>query len=286
MRFRVHWAVCIGLTALLHSQTPPAPQRPAAGARRTGLVPGQQRPAGDPAQIARGKALYGINCGGCHGEDLRGGDLGGPNLLRSQLALADQDGELIYPVIMGSRQDGGMPAIPMSPADGKAASAYIRSIVATIGVQGRPPGPGREPPSILVGNAKAGQAYFDSKCASCHSATGDLKGLATRIPDPKNLQNTWVAGGSRGGRGRSAGDRSATAAVTLPSGEKIEGNLLRIDDFLVTVALADGTARTISREDNAVKVEVHDPLQAHRDLLPVYTDKDMHDVTAYLVTLK
>ena len=75
-------------------------------------------------------------------------------------------------------------------------------------------------------------------------------------------------------------------AVTTASGERTEGRLVRIDDFLVTVALADGTLRSFRRDGDVPKVEVHDPMQAHRDLLAVYTDKDMHDVTAYLVTLK
>jgi cytochrome c oxidase cbb3-type subunit 3 len=256
-------------------------------------VPGQQRPPGDPVQIARGKTLYGISCTGCHGADLRGGDIGGPNLLRSQVALSDREGELIVPIIQGSRKDAGMPPVEMSPADAAAVAAFVRSVLETIGRQGTPPSVGLAAPSVLVGDATAGQAYFAAKCASCHSATGDLKGLASKISDPKTLQNTWVAGGGRGGRGgRGAGapgepsPRTVTAAVTMPSGEKTEGRLVRIDDFLVTVALSDGTLRTFRRDGDVPKVEVHDPMQAHRDLLPVYTDKDMHDVTAYLVTLK
>src|SRR6185437_12096134 len=71
--------------------------------RRGGFVPGQKRAPEDPAQVARGKLLFGINCRGCHGADLRGGDLGGPNLLRSQVALSDRNGELIVPIIHGSR---------------------------------------------------------------------------------------------------------------------------------------------------------------------------------------
>src|SRR5205085_12690780 len=82
------------------------------GGRAGGFVPGQQRRPEDPAQVARGKTLYGINCTGCHGADLRGGDMGGPNLLRSQLALSDKEGELIVPIIEGSRQNNGMPAVP------------------------------------------------------------------------------------------------------------------------------------------------------------------------------
>jgi cytochrome c oxidase cbb3-type subunit 3 len=264
------------------------------GGRRGGggFVPGQQRPPGDPAQIERGKALYGINCTGCHGADLRGGDMGGPNLLRSQAALSDVAGELITPIINGSRQSGGMPAIPLSADDAKAVAAFVRSVEATIGRQGTPPSAGVAPPSIVVGDAREGQAYFSARCASCHSVTGDLQGIASKIPDPKVLQNTWVTGGGRRGGGGGGGapdaasNRAVTATVTLPSGERVEGRLLRIDDFLVTVSLADGTEHTFRRNGDAPKVEIHDPMKVHRDLLSVYTDKDMHDVTAYLVTLK
>ncbi len=271
------------------STTPPpsAIQAPGGG-RFRGLVPGKQRPPEDRAQIARGKTLYGVNCTGCHGADLRGGDLGGPNLLRSQVALSDQNGELILPVIQGSRQDSGMPAIPVSPEDGLAVAAYIRSIVATIGSQGKPPSVGKEAPSILVGNASAGQAYFAAKCSGCHSPTGDLKGIATRIPDPKMLQTTWVAGGVRRRRmpATSTSASTPTVSVTLQSGESVEGRLVQIDDFLVTVGLADGTERTFRRDGDVPRVEVHDPLKTHRDLMSVYTDHDIHDVTAYLVTLQ
>lgn len=263
---------------------------PGTGGRRIGgFVPGQHRPPGDPVQIARGQTLYGVSCTGCHGSDLRGGDLGGPNLLRSQVALTDQKGELILPIIQGSRQDAGMPAIPISPQDGLAVAAYIRSVVETIGSQGKPPSAGKEAPSILVGDASAGQAYFAAKCVNCHSATGDLQGIAARITDPKMLQSTWVSGGGRRRRMPAAGATSpstVTVSVTMPSGDKVEGQLLQIDDFLITVGLTDGTVRTIRRDEDVPKVEVHDPMKVHRDLLAVYTDKDIHDVTAYLVTLK
>lgn len=275
-------AALLGLTIAVGSNAT------AQGRRAGGFVPGQQRPPGDPAQIARGKTLYGINCTSCHGADLRGGDLGGPNLLRSQVALSDRDGELIVPIIQGSRQDAGMPAFKLSPEDEKAVAAYVRSVMETIGRQGFPPSVGQAAPSVLVGNASEGQAYFAAKCSSCHSATGDLQGIATRIPDPKALQNAWVSGGGgRGGRGTpTSGARTVTVAVTLPSGESVEGRLVLIDDFLVTVGLADGTMRTFRRDGDVPKVEVRDPIKAHRDMLAVYTDKSMHDVTAYLVTLK
>ena len=266
-----------------------APQQGGRVRRLGGLVPGEQRAPGDPAQIARGKTLYGVNCQGCHGIDLRGGDMGGPNLLRSAVALRDHDGELIVPIIQGARQNAGMPAIPMPPQDAKAVAAYVRSVIATIGRQGMPPSVGKAPATIVVGDAIAGRRYFEAKCSACHSPTGDLQGIATRIPDPKTLQNTWVSGGNRARRMGPSSAESAhpvTASIHLPSGETIEGRLVHIDDFLVTVALADGSERTIRRDGDNPKVEVHDPLKEHRDLLPVYTDKDMHDVTAYLVTLK
>src|SRR5260370_29698962 len=112
--------------------------------------------------------------------------------------------------------------------------------------------------------------------------------MGARSPDPKTLQTTWVTGGARRRRMTAATTSAATATVvvTLPSGESVEGRLVQIDDFLVTVGLADGSVRTFRRDENMPKVEVHDPMKTHRDLLAVYTDKDIHDVTAYLVTLK
>lgn len=299
--------VCLATAGHVAAQGPPQPPGGAAapagqagrggarGGRVGGFVPGQVRPPGDPALIERGKTLYGINCTGCHGADLRGGDIGGPNLLRSQVALSDKDGELILPILDGSRQNMGMPRIPLSADDGKAMVTYLHSVLETIGNQGKPPSAGKPAPSILVGDAKAGQAYFDSKCAGCHSATGDLKGLAERLGDEKAIQNAFVSGGGggRGGRGGRGGDaggapspRTVMATVTLPSGETVEGRLARIDDFLVTLRLADDTVRTFRRDAGVPKVDVKDPMKAHKDLLGVYTDKDMHDVTAYLVTLK
>ncbi len=270
------------------AQTPGAqnvspPNQPA---HRGGFVPGQKRPPENPAQVARGKLLFGINCRGCHGADLRGGDLGGPNLLRSQVALSDLNGELIVPIIHGSRQKMGMPAIDLNDADANAVAAYVRSVIVTIKGQGAPPSAGKEVPSILIGNASEGQAYFATRCSSCHSPTGDLSKIAARIPDPKHLQDAWLAGGSEEDESGDPDGRVVTAAVTLPTGETVEGKLVRVDEFLVTLTLADGTQRTFRRTGDTPKVVIHDPLKAHRDLLPHYTDQDIHDVTAYLVTLK
>jgi cytochrome c oxidase cbb3-type subunit 3 len=266
------------------------------GARAAGQTfPAQQRPPGDPAVIARGKALYDVNCSLCHGPDLRGGQLNGPNLLRSQLALSDQSGELILPIVRGARAERGMPPIPLPDDDVKAVAEYVHSILALSPRQGMPP-PGAVAPAlnVLVGDAAAGEKFFAATCSGCHAVTGDLQGIATRIPDPKTLQNTWVSGvgDGRGGRGMpgsgpaGAGGRAVTVTVTLPSGEKAEGRLVRIDDFAVSLLEADGSVRTIRRDGDRPAVVIHDPLEPHRQLLAIYTDKNMHDVTAYLATLK
>ncbi|CAN5505950.1 hypothetical protein BH10ACI4_BH10ACI4_10580 [soil metagenome] len=260
----------------------PAPAGTPQPERVGGFVPGQKRPPIDPTLAAHGKALYGVNCQACHGKDLRGGDMGGPNLLRSQVTLTDQNGELIVPIIQGSRQAMGMPAIGINIEDSKAVAAYVRSVIATIGVQGTPPGK-QEPPSIVVGNVADGRTYFASTCAKCHSAEGDLKGIASRIVDPKQLQATWLMGGGRSGISDKA---ISKVSVLLPTGATSEGDLVRMDDFLVTLKSSDGTTRSFRRNGDLPKVTLNDPLKAHKDMLPIYTDKNIHDVTAYLVTLK
>jgi cytochrome c oxidase cbb3-type subunit 3 len=239
--------------------------------------------------VARGRAIYAGSCAACHGADARGGQLGGVNLLRSQLVLNDKDGELIQPVVQNGRPGTQMPPVPIGPDDIKAVVAFLHDLQSKGTTQGGPP-PGEAPElNILVGDAKAGADYFAATCSKCHSATGDLQGIGTRIADARTLQNVWVSGGAA--RMRGAGAASAkpiivTAAITMASGEKFEGRLVRMDDFLITIAQEDATQRTFRRRGDDPKVELTDPLAAHRQLLAVYTDKNMHDTTAYLASLK
>lgn len=261
----------------------------AGGQRQTPTnFPAQQRPPGDPAVVARGKSLYEINCRSCHGADLRGGEQGGTNLLRSQATLNDKAGELIYPIVREGRRNPGMPQMPSIPIqqdDVKAIAEYIHSVLATAQRQGGPP-PGPRPVlNLLVGDAGAGKTYFEAKCSSCHSVTGDLRGIGGRTTDVMQLQNNWLAG-TTGGRGGGGNANPVTVTVTPSSGSKVEGRLNRIDDFIVIVNLEDGSTRSFRRDGDNPKVEVRDPRDPHRKLLPEYTDKDIHDVTAYLVTLK
>jgi len=264
----------------LSAQTPnaptPRPVRPAAY---------PSHPQANQEVLDRGKALYGVNCNFCHGSDARGGE-GGPNLLRSEMVLNDRKGENIAGIIHNGRIEQGMPKFPFNDQQISDVAAYIHNFkVGGYDVSRM------TPLTILVGNAKDGEVTFTSKCASCHSPTGDLKGIGTRITDAKLMQNTWIMPGG-GGRGLRAGGSSltkvpqTTVTVTSASGEKTEGLLGRIDDFLVVVLHADGSQQTFRRDGNLPKVEIHDPLQPHKDLLRTYTDTEIHNLTSYLVTVK
>lgn len=229
-----------------------------------------ERAPADQAVLDRGRALYGINCNFCHGSDARGGE-GGPNLLRSELVLNDQNGELIFDVVQNGR--GEMPKFKLSREQVADISAFIHGFkVGGYDISRM------MPPSILAGTATAGETAFAKRCASCHSASGDLKGIAAKIPDPKTLQNTFLM------PRRAA--HPAMVSVTLASGGKVEGRLVRIDDFIVTLRDSDGAQHTFRRDGEIPAVEIHDPLKPHRDLLPQYSDQEIHDLTSYLVTLK
>lgn len=270
--------VCLLIAQGFAQQTPPA-GRGATPARSGGFANAfPQHAPPDPAAVQRGKTLYGVHCTFCHGADARGGE-GGPNLLRAQLVLNDQNGEAIAPVVRNGRPDAGMPKFDLSEAQISDIAAYIHSFR----VAGYDDSRDR-PISILVGDPKAGEAYFQARCASCHSATGDLNGIAAKFPDPRALQQFWLI--PRAGRGAPFRIPPVTVSVKLDDGRKIEGRLIRIDDFTVTLADSIGAQQTFRRDGDQPQVEVHDPIQPHRDLLRVYTDKDIHDLTAYLVTLK
>ncbi len=259
-----------------------AVQPPAGGrGRGRGMSPYPQRPTADAATLERGKGIYSVNCAFCHGSDARGGE-GGPNLLRSTVVLSDSNGDAIGAVVRDGRPASGMPAFKLTPSQVTDVAAYLHSF----------PVGGRDiarsaPATIVVGDAASGQKYFQEQCASCHSTGGDLKGIGSRIGDPKTLQQAWLMPGGRGGRGGPVVTAPpTTVTVTLASGQKAEGRLERIDDFMVVLRDSNGAVRSYPRAGAQPKVEIHDPLQPHMNLLTVYRDKDIHDVTAYLVTLK
>jgi hypothetical protein len=182
-----------------------------------------------------------------------------------------------------------MPKFNLNDADTTAVSEYIHSVLARVGGAGSPPR-SSDPSNlnVLVGNAQAGEAYFQGNCTNCHSLTGDLKGVGAKYADPRILQNTWVSGRSGGGRGGRGGQggKASTVTVTFPDGQRLEGELVREDDFIVTLILPDGARKSIARNGDLPKVEVHDPDAAHKKMILTLADKDMHNVTAYLATVK
>jgi cytochrome c oxidase cbb3-type subunit 3 len=258
------------------------------GGRRGGFTQ-YTRPLAPADVLQRGKSLYEANCASCHAVDLRGtADGKNPNLLRSGTALADKKGELIAAAIAKHSAP-----INLMEADAVAVAEYIHSIHATMGGQGSPPG--RNPTNvvldILVGDPVAGQTFFQAACTTCHSLTGDLKGIGSKYSEPRALQNAWVAGSSGrfGGGGRGGGGGVGNpATVTMADGSKLTGTLVRKDDWLIILNLPDGTRKSMARTP-AMKIDVTDPQAAHKKMvleLDDPTNKKMHDVTAYLWTVK
>lgn len=263
----------------------PVPIAPGKGVRNNGFTQ-YTRPLASQDVLIRGKALYNSSCGSCHAADIRGVPGKGNSLLRSGVVLSDKAGELIADSVAKHN-----PKINLVEADNLAISEYLHSIEATAGPQGSPPG--RNPMGIelnvLVGDAKAGEAYFAKACASCHSLTGDMKGIASKYADAKALQNGWFDG-IVPGAGRGRGGRGMQATVTMPDGTTFEGRSIRKDDYIVILMLADGTRKSIPLDVTpAPKVEMKDPQEAHKKMAMAIDDPDnktLHDVTAFLWTLK
>ena len=254
-----------------------APAEGGRGGRGSAITTGYpSRPPADPVIVERGRLLYSTNCAFCHGADARGGE-GGTNLLRSEIVLNDKAGELIGDILRNGLS--AMPKFELNVDQVSDIAAFIHSFR----VGGYDVSRFR-PDTIVVGDPKAGEAYFKAKCASCHDVSGDLKGFAARIDDQRVMQQTWLMPGARGTRPSKS--PVSTVVVSLASGQQLEGQLIRIDDFIVTLRAADATEYTIRRQGQTPKVEVRDPLWQHKDLLRIYTDKDIHNVTAYLESVK
>src|SRR5436309_7489079 len=216
--FRFLGFVIIAFAATMCAPQPPAqaPPRPASatqagrGGNRAPDYP--VRPPAPPEQVAHGQQVFKSNCSFCHGSDGRGGETG-PNLVRDQVVLADQHGELIAPVVQNGIPGRGMPKLTLSATEIADIAAWLHS----------QPLSDRGTPStldILVGNAKEGEAYFNgaAHCAQCHSITGDLAAIGARY-EPKTIQNLIVSGGG----GRSFGRRSAGAAAPKPPRATVTG---------------------------------------------------------------
>jgi cytochrome c oxidase cbb3-type subunit 3 len=245
-------------------------------------------PQSDPAAVERGQKLLVDQCGFCHGANARGGS-GGPDLTRSTLVQTDEEGKQLGEFLAAGRPDKGMPKFDMPRAQVSDLAAFLHSAIYLNSNRRL-----YKILDIVVGDAEAGQAYFAGagRCSSCHSPTGDLKGIGAKY-EPATLQGRFLL---PRGRERAPSDppvplyteRTAiTVTVTLSSGETASGGLVKLTDFEVTLYDAGQTrTRTWLRTGDIPKVVVTDPLQGHVDLLTKWTDSDMHNMTAYLVGLK
>jgi cytochrome c oxidase cbb3-type subunit 3 len=226
----------------------------------------------DSAVIERGGQQYQQSCAFCHGPDATGAR--GPDLIRSALVAHDVNGDRIGPVIRNGRPDKGMPPLALNDDQIKAVAAFLHDRAQQALESARLPKT-YALAALLTGNAGAGRAYFEGAggCTQCHSPSGDLKGVAGKYT-PLNLEARMLY--------PRAGPRTAT--VTLASGEQVTGKLEHLDEFTVSLRDSSGWYRSFARDQ--VKLEVHDPLAAHRELLGKLTQDDFHNLFAYLETLK
>jgi cytochrome c oxidase cbb3-type subunit III len=223
--------------------------------------------------VEQGKKDFEGNCGFCHGEDATGGR--GPDLVRSPLVAHDVRGNQIGPVILDGRPNKGMPPLHLS-------GAQITNIAAFLHYRQLQGLASASVPKdyalkwLLTGNIAAGKAFFNDAggCKSCHSPNGDLAHVASKY-EPLELETQMLY---------PQGKAQQTATVTLASGKTIEGPLVHLDEF--TVALRDASGWYRSFPLDQIKVSVHDPLEAHRMLLDKLTQADVHNLFAYMETLK
>jgi cytochrome c oxidase cbb3-type subunit III len=266
----------------------PQPQPPTTGRARGGVMGAgpADAPYVDAALATAGKTVWAAECINCHGTQARGTD-NGPNLTRSLVVLRDRYGSTVGPFLKGHKLQSGAAGSTLTEEQVTNLAHFLRQRV-NDSFRGSPL---FQAQNVLVGDAAAGAAFFNGpgKCATCHTATAlSLAGIGTRY-EPIDLQQRFLfPGGGRGGRGRGGPASPASAVkvtVTPAAGEAVTGVLLQMDDFNVSLRDAAGNYRTFKRGPG-VKVVKDDPLAAHHALLETLTDKNMHDIVAYLETLK
>ena len=231
-------------------------------------------------QVQAGQTLFAAQCAFCHGRDAAGGETG-PDLTSSELVEKDVGGNEIGPVIRTGRLDKGMPSFNLPDADLAAIFAFLHEAKARADAK-----PGRrrsvQEEDLQTGNAEEGKQYFNGAggCATCHSPTGDLAGVASRHRGLSLLERMLYPRPRRAG----PGDSPATVTVTLPSGQTVTGKLAYQDEFVIGLTDSSGWYRSWFK--SGAKCQVNNPLEAHRQLLGEYTDETMHNVLAYLQTLR
>lgn len=237
------------------------------------------KPMVDPKAAALARPLYASDCQACHGPDARGTS-DGANLVRSEIVLKDRYGSRLGPYLAASHPP---PALkPLTGMQVTLLSHFLRERVLDT-LRGSPL---FKPGDVLTGNAQAGEAYFNGEggCAKCHSPAGDLAAIGRRM-DPITIQQRFLFPNNVGSRRRATPAPAVKVTVTTPSGETFSGAVAYIDDFNVSFRDASGTHRTVRRAPG-VRVVKDDPYAWHVDLLSRITDKAIHDVVAYLASVK
>lgn len=226
-----------------------------------------------PALIASGESLFQQDCAFCHGRDAGGGETG-PDLTRSKLVNDDIRGEKIGAVVRNGRPDAGMPRFSLTDSQIAGLVAFIHN-QKTIAESQKGGRRGVDVSDLQTGNVEAGKAYFNGAghCSTCHSPTGDLAGVASRYQGLKLEERMLYPRNAK-----------SKVTVTLPSGETVTGELAYRDEF--TVALRDDTGRYRSWSTSSVKFTVDAPAEAHAEQLSKYTDEDVHNLMAYIQTLR
>lgn len=234
----------------------------------------QDASATHTADLAKaGGELFGQNCAFCHGRDAMGGETG-PDLTRAKLVLTDKGGDKISEVVRDGRPQKGMPSFNFSSDELASLVAFIHSQVAKAGAQnGRRRGV--DVADLQTGNGELGKKYFYGAggCSKCHSPTGDLAGIASRY-EGLRLEEQMLY----------PHDAKSRVTVTLPSGEKVKGTLAYVDEFVVGLRDANNTYRSWFTSN--VKYVVDSPVDAHVEQFSKYTDDDIHNLMAYLQTLR
>ena len=247
----------------------------------------RQQPARPAADAGSGAGIFMAQCGFCHGRDATGGQTG-PDLTDSDLVGADVNGDKIGPVVRGGRVEKGMPPFSLSDGDLKKVVEFIHERKKAVDAN---PGRRRQVSvaDLSTGSVDAGRAYFDGAgaCKTCHSPTGDLVGIASKYRGLALMQrmlNPTPGNAVAPAAGQKRKPNWATATITFASGQSVTGPVAYRDEF--TIAITDSAGYYRSWPTSEVKVSIKDPLQAHADLLPKYTDADIHNLFAYLQTLK
>lgn len=246
----------------------------------------------DMASVDRGSKIFAAQCASCHGANARGGSATKTDvdLLRSELVVMDHSGRELPAFLAIGRPEKQMPKFELSHDDGVDLATWLHYQVSLVTLWQQ-----YTRMNVLSGDPKAGEAFFNGavgKCNTCHSVTGDLKGIGQKNNhDAGNLQSAILGGGGRGGGrggfgggrgGRGAAPGNVTATVTLKNGEKFTGSPSLINDFVVEIKLPSGESKSWIRNDDWPQVTEVNKLQPHIDLMLKYTDADIHNLAAYL----